>query len=163
MTEENNTKSNPMIRMELKQGNVMIKLRPDLAPKAAERIETLVAQGFYDNTPFHRVIEGFMAQGGDPSGTGTKGSDLPDLPAEFSNKVKFRRGTIGMARTMDPNSANSQFFIMFDDAPHLNGQYTIVGEVIEGMELVDQIKRGKGGNGIVENPDRIIRMVAVSE
>ncbi|MUH06119.1 peptidylprolyl isomerase [Commensalibacter melissae] len=150
------------IHMKLKDGTVIIKLRPDLAPLAAERLVALTESGFYDNTPFHRVIEGFMAQGGDPSGTGTKGSDLPDLPAEFTKKEGFRRGTIGMARTMDPNSANSQFFIMFEEAPHLNGQYTIVGEVIEGMEYVDQIKRGTGANGMVQDPDRIVRMVTVS-
>lgn len=152
-----------LIRMELKDGEVLIKLRPDLAPKAAERIRTLVAKGFYDGIPFHRVIEGFMAQGGDPTGTGMGGSDLPDLPAEFTKKESFKRGVIGMARTMDPNSANSQFFIMFDDAPHLNGQYTIVGEVIEGMEHVDKIKRGQGAGGTVKTPDTIIRMSAVTE
>ncbi len=153
---------NDTLHMELKDGTVIIKLRPDLAPLAAERLVILADHGFYDNTPFHRVIEGFMAQGGDPSGTGTKGSDLPDLPAEFSKKEKFRRGTIGMARTMDPNSANSQFFIMLEDAPHLNGQYTIVGEVVEGMEYVDQIKKGSGPHGIVKDPDRIIHMTTVS-
>ncbi|MDI2113399.1 peptidylprolyl isomerase [Commensalibacter nepenthis] len=157
------TDQNKMLQMELKHGNVKIKLYPDLAPLAAERLLTLSQQGFYDNTPFHRVIEGFMAQGGDPSGTGTKGSDLPDLKAEFTKAESFRRGTIGMARTMDPNSANSQFFIMFDDAPHLNGQYTIVGQVIEGMEFVDQIKRGGGANGMVNDPDRIIKMSVVNE
>ncbi|MDI2089920.1 peptidylprolyl isomerase [Commensalibacter oyaizuii] len=154
---------NNIVHMELKNGTVIIKLRPDLAPLAAERIRVLAEKGFYDGTPFHRVIEGFMAQGGDPSGTGTKGSDLPDLPAEFTKEESFRRGMIGMARTMDPNSANSQFFIMFADAPHLNGQYTIVGEVTQGMELVDQIKRGGGANGMVNDPDRIIKMSVVAE
>ncbi|CAI3923620.1 Peptidyl-prolyl cis-trans isomerase (rotamase) -cyclophilin family (PpiB) (PDB:4DGD) [Commensalibacter communis] len=158
-----NTDQNKMLQMELKHGVVKIKLRPDLAPLAAERLLTLSQQGFYDDTPFHRVIEGFMAQGGDPSGTGTKGSDLPDLKAEFTKAESFHRGMIGMARTMDPNSANSQFFIMFDNAPHLDGQYTIVGQVIEGMEFVDQIKRGGGANGMVNDPDRIIKMSVINE
>jgi peptidylprolyl isomerase len=104
------------------------------------------------------VIEGFMAQGGDPTGTGTGGSSLPNLPAEFTNDAHFLRGTVGAARTSDPNSANSQFFIMFAPAPSLDGQYTIWGRVIRGMDFVDQIKRGSGPNGIVANPDRIIHM-----
>ncbi|GAB3591007.1 peptidylprolyl isomerase [Acetobacter peroxydans] len=153
---ENTTED--LIYMDVPAGRVVIRLRPDLAPKAAERIRTLAEQGFYDNVPFHRVISGFMAQGGDPTGTGMHGSDLPDLPAEFTSKAKFERGTIGMARTADPNSANSQFFIMFEPSPHLDGQYTIVGEVIEGMENVDKIKRGAGGSGMVNDPDRIARM-----
>jgi peptidylprolyl isomerase len=143
--------------MDLKQGRVVIQMFPDIAPKSVERIKTLAREGFYDNTPFHRVIEGFMAQGGDPTGTGTSGSKLPDLPAEFG-KRHFLRGTCGMARTQDPNSANSQFFIMFAPAPHLDGQYTIWGQVIQGMEFVDQIKRGVGGGGTVQNPDRIVHM-----
>ena len=125
---------------------------PDIAPKTVERIKTLAREGFYDNTPFHRVIEGFMAQGGDPTGTGTGGSKLPDLPAEFTTKRHFLRGTCGMARTSDPNSANSQFFIMFAPAPHLDGQYTIWGQVAQGMELIDQIKRGSGSGGTVSSP-----------
>jgi cyclophilin family peptidyl-prolyl cis-trans isomerase len=133
-------------------------LFPDIAPKAVERIKSLARQGFYDNTPFHRVIEGFMAQGGDPTGTGTGGSELPDLPAEFTTKRKFLRGTCGMARTSDPNSANSQFYIMFAPAPHLDGQYTIWGQVTQGMDVIDQIKRGSGGSGTVQNPDRIVHM-----
>jgi len=144
--------------MDIKYGRVVIELRPDLAPKAVERVKALCRQGFYDNTPFHRVIEGFMAQGGDPTGTGTGGSPLPDLPAEFTTKVHFLRGTVGAARTSDPNSANSQFFIMFAPAPNLDGQYTIWGQVTQGMEFVDQIKRGSGGSGMVQNPDRIIHM-----
>jgi cyclophilin family peptidyl-prolyl cis-trans isomerase len=139
-------------------GRVVIRLRPDLAPQAAERLRTLSAEGFYDNVPFHRVIEGFMAQGGDPTGTGTGGSKLPDLKAEFTNKAKFVRGTVGMARTAHPHSANSQFFIMFAPAPSLDGQYTIAGEVIEGMEHIDKIKRGAGSSGMVQGPDRILRM-----
>ncbi|MBI0535092.1 peptidylprolyl isomerase [Roseomonas sp. KE2513] len=146
--------------LDLKDGRVTIELRPDLAPKHVERIKTLSAQGFYDNTPFHRVIEGFMAQGGDPTGTGTGGSQLPNVPAEFSPpaKARFLRGTCGMARSGDPNSANSQFFIMFGPYPSLDGQYTIWGRVTAGMEIVDKIKRGSGSNGQVQNPDRIVKM-----
>jgi cyclophilin family peptidyl-prolyl cis-trans isomerase len=146
--------------IELKDGTITIELLPDLAPQHVERIKTLAAQGFYDNTPFHRVIEGFMAQGGDPTGTGTGGSDLPDLPAEFSppGKARFVRGTCGMARTNNPNSANSQFFIMFQSAPSLDGQYTIWGRVVSGMEVVDRIKRGAGPNGMVREPDRVRSM-----
>ena len=150
-----------MLVFELKDGKVMIELRPDLAPKHVERIKTLVRAGFYDGTPFHRVIEGFMAQGGDPTGTGTGGAreqGHEDLPAEFSppGKARFVRGTVGAARTSDPNSANSQFFIMFAPAPSLDGQYTIWGRVVSGMEVVDKIKRGSGGSGMVHGPDKII-------
>lgn len=145
------------ILMDIKGGQIVIQLFPQMAPKHAERIKTLARQGFYDNTPFHRVIEGFMAQGGDPTGTGTGGSQLPNLPAEFSNR-QFLRGVCGMARSNDPNSANSQFFIMFAPAPHLNGQYTVWGQVVRGMELVDQIKRGAGSGGVVSNPDRLLKM-----
>ena len=159
--EANSAREN-MLVLELKDGKVMIELRPDLAPKHVERIKTLARAGFYDGTPFHRVIEGFMAQGGDPTGTGTGGAreqGHEDLPAEFSppGKARFVRGTCGMARTSDPNSANSQFFIMFAPAPSLDGQYTIWGRVISGMEAVDRIKRGSGGNGMVQGPDKILR------
>jgi cyclophilin family peptidyl-prolyl cis-trans isomerase len=146
------------IYLDLKSGRVVIQLLPDIAPKAVERIKVLARRGFYDGTPFHRVIEGFMAQGGDPTGTGTGGSDLPDLPAEFSETRKFLRGTCGMARTSDPNSANSQFFIMFAPAPNLDGQYTIWGQVVSGMQYVDAVKRGSGSSGMVSNPDRIVHM-----
>jgi peptidylprolyl isomerase len=147
------------IYLDLKQGQVVIQMFPDLAPKHVERIKTLARQGFYDGTPFHRVIEGFMAQGGDPTGTGTGGSKLPDLPAEFTNKRHFLRGTCGMARSARPDTANSQFFIMFAPAPSLDGQYTIWGQVVNGMDYVDQIKRGTGPNGtVVGEPDRIVRM-----
>ncbi|MEO6954498.1 MAG: peptidylprolyl isomerase [Polyangia bacterium] len=147
------------VYLDLKQGRVVIKLRPDLAPKHVERIKTLCKMGFYDNTPFHRVIPGFMAQGGDPSGTGTGGSKLPDLPAEFTTAAKFVRGTVGAARTQNPNSANSQFYLMFAPAPSLDGQYTIWGEVTDGMQFVDQIKAGsEANNGTVTNPDRIVHM-----
>jgi peptidylprolyl isomerase len=144
--------------LELKDGKVVIQLRPDLAPQHVERIRALAGSGFYDGVVFHRVIEGFMAQGGDPTGTGTGGSDMPDLPAEFSapQAARFLRGTCGMARTQNPNSANSQFFIMFAPAPSLDGQYTIWGQVISGMEVVDKIKRGAGHSGMVQDPDKII-------
>jgi peptidylprolyl isomerase len=149
------------IIMELTHGRVVIEMRPDLAPKHVARIKELVRQGFYDGTPFHRVIEGFMAQGGDPTGTGTGGSGQ-NLPAEFS-KEKHVRGTVSMARAQDPNSADSQFFICFADAPFLDGQYTIWGKVTEGMEAVDKIKRGAGQSGMVKNPDKIVSMKLASE
>ncbi|HMN86806.1 MAG TPA: peptidylprolyl isomerase [Bauldia sp.] len=146
------------IYMDLPAGRVVIELRPDLAPNHVARIKELTKQGFYDGTPFHRVIEGFMAQGGDPTGTGTGGSDLPDLKAEFTN-TNFGRGTIGAARTNDPDTANSQFFICFDDCSFLNGQYTVWGQVVEGMEFVDALKKGdKATDGVVNDPDRIVKM-----
>ena len=146
-----------MLYLDLKDGRVVIKLLPDVAPKHVERIKTLTREGFYDGLTFHRVIDGFMAQTGDPTGTGTGGSDYPNLPAEFSDEP-FKPGTLGMARTADPNSANSQFFITFDEAPHLNGQYTVVGRVVEGMEHVDSIKKGDSRSGAVDNPDKIVKM-----
>jgi len=152
------SETNNRLVMKLKTGDVVIELRPDLAPLAAERLRTLSEQGFYDGVKFHRVIEGFMAQGGDPTGTGSGGSDLPDLKAEFTREAKFERGTLGMARTMNPNSANSQFFIMFQPTPSLDGQYTIAGQVVSGMEHIDQIKRGAGSSGMVKDPDTIISM-----
>ena len=145
------------IYLELESGKVVIQLRPDLASNHVNRIKELAREKFYDDVVFHRVIEGFMAQTGDPTGTGTGGSDKPDLDAEFSDAPHIR-GTLSMARTNDPNSANSQFFIVFEDAPHLNGQYTVWGQVTEGMENVDNIKRGSGQNGMVDDPDRIISM-----
>jgi len=159
--------------LETTKGSVTIALRPDLAPGHVARIKELVRQGFYDGIVFHRVIEGFMAQTGDvkfgnmekgfdASRAGTGGSDLPDLPAEFS-KTPFVRGTVGMARSQDPNSANSQFFIMFADGSFLNGQYTVVGKVVSGMENVDKIKRGEGQNGEVSNPDRMIKVTVGSK
>ena len=154
------TKSDPenTLYMDLKNGRVVIELLPDLAPQHVARVKELTREGFYDNTPFHRVIAGFMAQGGDPTGTGTGGSKLPNLPAEFTNRAHFLRGTVGAARTQDPNTANSQFFICFAPAPFLDGQYTIWGRVISGMEFVDEIKKGSGSSGQVQNPDRIVRM-----
>lgn len=148
--------------LELKTGKVLIALRPDIAPKHVERVKRLAREGFYDGLKFHRVIAGFMAQTGDPRGDGTGGSKYPDLPAEFSN-VPFERGIVGAARTADPNSANSQFFIMFDSAPHLNGQYTVWGRVIEGMEHVDRIKKGDPRSGRVTNPDTIVRMYVLAD
>jgi peptidylprolyl isomerase len=147
------------VRMETTKGTVTIALRPDIAPKHAERIKLLVREKYYDNAPFHRVIEGFMAQTGDGArGDGTGKSKHPDLAAEFSN-TPFARGVVGMARSQNPNSANSQFFIMFADAPHLNGQYTVVGRVTGGMDVVDKLKKGSAAqNGTVTGPDRIVRM-----
>ncbi len=142
------------VYLDLESGRVTIQLLPDIAPQHVARVKQLCRDGFYDGTPFHRVIDGFMAQGGDPTGTGTGGSKYPDLPAEFSKTRKFLRGTVGAARSQNPNSANSQFFIMFAPAPFLDGQYTIWGQVISGMELVDKIKRGEP----VRNPDRIVHM-----
>jgi len=142
-------------------GDVKIKLRPDLAPGHVERIVELANEGFYDGVKFHRVIPGFMAQGGCPQGTGMGGSDKPDLQAEFNNEPHVR-GVCSMARTNYPHSANSQFFIMFAPAPHLDGQYTVVGQVISGMDVVDAIKKGTGGNGEVDTPDRMAK-VTVSE
>ncbi len=144
--------------LDLKDGRVVIRLRPDLAPAHVERIKTLTRQGFYDGIVFHRVIDGFMAQTGDPTGTGMGGSDLPDLEAEFSD-APFALGTLGMARSQSPNSANSQFFIMFADGDWLNGQYTVFGEVVEGMEFVDAIKRGEP----VQNPDKIVRLQVAAD
>jgi peptidylprolyl isomerase len=143
--------------MDLKDGRVVIQLRPDLAPKHVERIKKLTREGFYNGLKFHRVISGFMAQTGDPTGTGTSGSQYADLPAEFT-KTPFKRGTVGAARTQNPNSANSQFFICFEETPSLNGQYTVWGQVVEGMQLVDRIKKGAPGSGTVTNPDVIVKM-----
>ena len=128
--------------IELKDGNVLIELLPQVAPQHVERIKTLAKEGFYDGVVFHRVIDGFMAQTGDPTGTGRGGSKLPDVPAEFSS-VPFERGTVGAARSQNPNSANSQFFINFSDNHFLNRQYTVYGRVISGMEHVDAITRGE--------------------
>ena len=140
-----------------KDGKVTIQLRPDLAPKAVAQMEKLTKAGFYNGLKFHRVIDGFMAQTGDPTGTGGGGSKEPDLPAEFSS-APFNRGTVGMARTSDPNSANSQFFICFAPASFLNNQYTVVGDVVSGMENIDKVKKGDGASGTVGNPDTIVSM-----
>lgn len=147
-------------------GTIMVDLFEQSAPMHAERITTLASEGAYDDVVFHRVIQGFMAQTGDVEHgklgqdmrrAGMGGSDLPDLPAEFSNTLNFDRGVVGMARSSQPNSANSQFFIMFAPAPHLNGQYTIVGQVTGGMDVVDAIKLGRGANGaVIGEPDRMV-------
>ncbi|MBV9018065.1 MAG: peptidylprolyl isomerase [Alphaproteobacteria bacterium] len=148
--------------MDLKSGRVVIAMRPDLAPNTCAQIKALTRRGFYDGVPFHRVIEDFMAQTGDPTGTGTGGSGHP-LKAEFSSEHHVR-GTVSMARTSDPNSADSQFFIMFASAPSLDGKYTIWGKVTSGMEYIDQIKKGDPArNGMVTNPDKIIRMQVAAD
>jgi cyclophilin family peptidyl-prolyl cis-trans isomerase len=139
--------------LDMPKGRVVIELLPQLAPQHVARIKELAREGFYDGTPFHRVIEGFMAQGGDPTGTGTGGSKKPNLPAEFSREPHVR-GVCSMARSANPNSANSQFFICFDDATFLDGQYTVWGRVTSGMDVVDKIKRGEP----VRDPDRITSM-----
>ena len=160
------SKSNPQntLYLDTANGRVVIALRPDLAPKHVERLKTLTREGFYNNVPFHRVIDGFMAQTGDGQyGNGTGGSKYPDLPAEFS-KVPFKRGIVGMARAASEDSANSQFFIMLDDTPSLNNQYTVIGEVVSGMEYVDKIKKGPSSrNGAVANPDRIVKMQVAAD
>lgn len=155
--EDKEGKALMIVTMELKYGPVKIALRPDLAPKHVERFKKLIEEGFYDGLKFHRVIDGFMAQTGDPTGTGTGGSPYPDLSAEFSEEP-FGRGTLGAARGTDPDSANSQFFICFEAAPWLNENYTIFGKVISGMKFVDQIKKGDPNTGEVKEPDTIQRM-----
>jgi peptidylprolyl isomerase len=143
--------------LETKHGKIVIMLRPDLAPKHVAQIKALVARKFYDGLVFHRVIDGFMAQTGDPKGTGEGGSDLPDIPAEFT-KTTFKRGTVGMARASDPNSANSQFFICLADAPFLDGKYTVFGEVVSGMDVVDKIKKGDPSSGAMSDPDKMLTL-----
>jgi peptidylprolyl isomerase len=147
-----------MLNLELKCGMVVIKLRPDLAPKHVERIKKLAREGFYDGIIFHRVIDGFMAQTGDPTGTGTGGSKYADLPAEF-NKLPYHRGVVGMARTADPNSANSQFFIMLADGRFLDGKYTAWGQVTQNMGCVDRIAKGEPP----ASPDKIIKMQVAAD
>jgi peptidylprolyl isomerase len=144
--------------LETKHGKIVIKLRPDLAPKHVAQIKALVARKFYDGLVFHRVIANFMAQTGDPKGTGEGGSDLPDIPAEFT-QTPFKRGTLGMARSSEPNSANSQFFICLADSSFLDGKYTVFGEVTSGMDVVDKIKKGdEANNGAVTNPDKMLTL-----
>ena len=144
--------------LDTKDGRIAIRLRPDLAPKHVAQIKALTKKGFYNGVPFHRVIAGFMAQTGDPTGTGTGKSDLPDIPAEFT-KTQFKRGSVGMARSSDPNSANSQFFICYEGCGPLTGKYTLFGEVVSGMDVADKIKKGDpANNGMVTNPDKIVKM-----
>ncbi|MBR1648061.1 MAG: peptidylprolyl isomerase [Alphaproteobacteria bacterium] len=147
--------------LKLKDGEVLIEMFADDAPRHVARIKELVREGFYNGLKFHRVIDGFMAQTGCPYGTGTGGSGKK-LKGEF-NKRPHLRGTVSMARAMDPDSADSQFFICFADAPWLNGQYTVWGEVTSGMEFVDMIKRGRGANGMVDNPDEIVSLAVISD
>jgi len=147
------------LEMRLKDGTVEIQMLPNVAPNHVKRIKELVRQGFYNGLKFHRVIEGFMAQTGDPKGDGTGGSGKK-LAAEFS-KLPHERGTVSMARASDPNSADSQFFICFEDAPWLNGDYTVWGKVTKGMEIVDKIKKGEGNNGAVTDPDSILSMTVI--
>jgi cyclophilin family peptidyl-prolyl cis-trans isomerase len=146
------------------QGRIVVKLRNDIAPKHAERLKQLARDKYYDNAPFHRVIAGFMAQTGDGErGNGTGGSKYPNVPAEFSN-VPFTRGIVGMARAADPNSANSQFFIMFADGPFLNGMYTVIGQVLSGMDVVDKIKKGNPqANGTVVDPDKMLSVKVAAD
>jgi peptidylprolyl isomerase len=145
--------------IETTRGNVVVALRTDVAPAHAERMKLLAREHFYDDVPFHRVIDGFMAQTGDGQhGNGTGGSDHPNLKAEFSD-VPYKRGTVGMARTSNPNSANSQFFIMFEEGSFLNGQYTVVGEVVQGMDVVDKLKRGEPPS----DPDRMVRVQVAAD
>ena len=146
------------IEIQLETGNVKIKLRPDLAPNHVQRVTELASEGFYDGVVFHRVIPNFMAQTGDPTGTGTGSSDKPNLNQEFSDE-NHTRGSVSMARSADPDSANSQFFICFGDCSWLNSQYTIWGEVEEGMDLVDQIKKGEDESGVVIEPDKMIKVI----
>lgn len=148
--------------MDLKDGRVVIEMYADKAPQHVARIKELVRQGFYDGTVFHRVIEGFMAQGGDPTGTGSGGSGK-NLKAEF-NDIKHVRGVVSMARAASPDSADSQFFIMLADSPHLDGQYTAWGRVTSGMEFVDKIKKGNAyQNGTVSNPDKIVKLIVAAD
>jgi peptidylprolyl isomerase len=149
--------------LDTKDGRVVIALRPDLAPKHVEQIKTLTKRGFYNGVVFHRVIEGFMAQTGDPTGTGAGRSDLPNIPAEFSS-TPYKRGSVGMARSSEPNSANSQFYLCYDGCSSLTGQYTLFGEIVSGMEFVDKIKKGDSRmNGTVSSPDRIVKMQLMSD
>lgn len=151
-----------LLYIDLSYGRVVIQMLPEIAPNHVERIKKLTRQKFYDGIVFHRVIDGFMAQTGDPTGTGMGGSKMPDLKAEFSDEPHIR-GAVSMARASDPNSANSQFFIVTKDSRFLDGQYTIWGRVIKGMELVDKIKKGQGRNGEVSGPDAMMKVRVASD
>jgi peptidylprolyl isomerase len=154
-----NLDKNDALVIDTTKGRIVIKLRPDLAPKHTERLKQLARDGFYNNVPFHRVIDGFMAQTGDGQNfNGTGKSKYPNLTAEFT-PTPFKRGTVGMARSGDPNSANAQFFICLAEASHLNGQYTVVGEVVSGMDVVDRLKRGEP----VSNPDKMLKVQVAAD
>lgn len=154
-----NLDKNNALVVDTTKGRVIIKLRPDLAPKHVERLKQLARDGYYDNVPFHRVIDGFMAQTGDGQNfNGTGGSKYPNLKAEFTS-TEFKRGVVGMARASSPDSANSQFFIMFADGPSLNGKYTVVGEVVSGMQVVDKMKRGEP----VSDPDKMLKVQVAAD
>ena len=154
-----NLDKNNALVIDTTKGRVIIKLRPDLAPKHVERLKQLARDGYYDNVPFHRVIDGFMAQTGDGQNfNGTGGSKHPNLKAEFTS-TEFKRGVVGMARASSPDSANSQFFIMFADGPFLNGKYTVVGEVVSGMQVVDKMKRGEP----VSDPDKMLKVQVAAD
>ena len=161
---QNKKVDNPenILYIDLKAGRVVIELLPNIAPNHVNRIKTLARQKFYDGIFFHRVIDGFMTQTGDPTGTGMGGSKLPDLRAEFSDEPHIR-GVLSMARASDPNSANSQFFIVTKDSRFLDNQYTVFGRVIKGMEFVDKIKKGDGANGKVNNPDAMLKVRVASD
>lgn len=157
-TPQASTAATPHVMIQLKDGIVEIELFPDKAPNHVKRFLELTQEGFYDGIVFHRVIDGFMVQTGDPTGTGMGGSSKPDLKAEF-NDTKHVRGILSMARSASPNSANSQFFIVTKDSPHLDGQYTAFGRVVSGMEFVDKIKKGdQNRNGTVSNPDKMLKV-----
>jgi peptidylprolyl isomerase len=158
---DNVTDAENALVMKLKDGDVVIEMFPDVAPNHVARIKELVRQGFYNGLKFHRVIEGFMAQTGCPLGNGTGGSGKK-LKAEF-NKIPHTRGIVSMARAMNPDSADSQFFICYDNCSHLDGQYTVWGKVVSGMEFVDNIKKGGGYNGMVSNPDEIISIHVIAD
>lgn len=161
MTEETTPDLENTLVIELETGKVTIEMLPDLAPTHVARIKELAREGFYDGIVFHRVIDGFMAQTGDPTGTGTSGSGKK-LRAEFTQE-QFVRGVVGMARAQNPHSGDSQFFIMFDSAPSLNGQYTVWGRVTDGMDLVDGIKKGAPGSGAVDDPDRMVSVKVLAD
>jgi peptidylprolyl isomerase len=157
-------KANAIV-IDTSKGRIVIKLRPDIAPQHAERIKLLAREGYYNNVPFHRVMEGFMAQTGDGKNfNGTGGSKYPNVPAEFSS-APFTRGVVGMARAGDPNSANSQFFIMFAEGSSLNGKYTVVGDVVSGMDVVDRLKKAPPGSagGAVTDPDKMVKVQVASD
>jgi peptidylprolyl isomerase len=157
--------ANNTLVIDTTKGRIIIKLRTDLAPKHAERLKQLARDGFYNNVPFHRVMDGFMAQTGDGKNfNGTGGSKYPNLQSEFT-QTPFKRGVVGMARASDPNSANSQFFICFADASFLNGQYTVIGDVVAGMDVADKLKKAPAGSqsGAVTDPDKMVKVQVAAD